>query len=310
MCCFSRPIQSVKATKIFARLSKQATQYIVYQMDYESAVENAMILPIPTRASANEDSVKFVDLHSYPDFFEDLELNFPSLQLLRTLSGALPPSDAADGAPLKVQKVGNFVASVVPKVEDFRRLDPQFSIAPEIWAKIPTYQDYSFVVFKLEQLKGRPHPMAFEFETRHQEKIFLPTVHIHDGQVHDREEFDHVLYCQHPKLDAGANEYTNEIDLNTGWTRSKAVAASTVNIEETQNIVEGNQLIHRQRMRGLRANQDIEVSLAKLPAARKSSLLKNPNQWIPSLIGVTALVGAASLSWIIKRRNERAGSQN
>jgi hypothetical protein len=80
--------------------------------------------------------------------------------------------------------VGNFVASVVPTVEDFRRLDPQFSISPEIWGKIPDYQDYSFVVFQLEELKGRPHPMAFEFETRHQENLFFPTVHIHDGEVH------------------------------------------------------------------------------------------------------------------------------
>lgn len=41
-----------------------------------------------------------------------------------------------------------------------------------------------------------PHPMAFTFPTRWPDGTFFPTVHIHDGQVHQTEEFDHALYTQ------------------------------------------------------------------------------------------------------------------
>ena len=37
--------------------------------------------------------------------------------------------------------------------------------------------------------------MAFDFP-RAAKKLFFPTVHIHDGKVHDKADFDHALYCQ------------------------------------------------------------------------------------------------------------------
>jgi hypothetical protein len=42
------------------------------------------------------------------------------------------------------------------------------------------------------------HPMAFAFPTRHPDRLFFPTVHVHDGKVHTAAEFDHQLYCQAP----------------------------------------------------------------------------------------------------------------
>jgi hypothetical protein len=46
------------------------------------------------------------------------------------------------------------------------------------------------------------HPMAFSFPSRFPNGIFFPTVHIHDGEVHPTEMFDHALYIQshHEKL--------------------------------------------------------------------------------------------------------------
>jgi len=172
MCCFSGSVESVTNTQIFGRLSGKETQFVVYQMQYESKVKTAMILPIPTAANATEDSVKFFDLKQYDRFFADLHRAFPPLTPPPTMSRAVD-SKAAKPAMLKVQEVGDFVASVVPSVGDFSRLDPMFSISPETWAKIPIYNDYSFVVFQLEKLEGRPHPMAFEFKTRHSDKIFF-----------------------------------------------------------------------------------------------------------------------------------------
>ena len=33
------------------------------------------------------------------------------------------------------------------------------------------------------------HPMAFEFPTRHPDKLFFPTNHVHDGALHDKAVF-------------------------------------------------------------------------------------------------------------------------
>ena len=299
MCCFSGSVESVTNTQIFGRLSGKETQFVVYQMQYESKVKTAMILPIPTAANATEDSVKFFDLKQYDRFFADLHRAFPPLTPPPTMSRAVD-SKAAEPAMLKVQEVGDFVASVVPSVGDFSRLDPMFSISPETWAKIPIYNDYSFVVFQLEKLEGRPHPMAFEFKTRHSDKIFFPTVHIHDGEVHSMEEFDHTLLCQHAGFDNVVGSYTSKMDLQTGWTRSKSVAGKTVDLQKTVGIVAGDLLLHRKYVRGKQPNEDVFANVFGNPLTLQRS-------WTRYLVSLSPIVGvgALSIAWIVHRRNQR-----
>ena len=93
-------------------------------------------------------------------------------------------------------EVGSFVASFVPTVKDFSRLDEQFRLPDGTWDKLPAYKDYGFAVFKLKKGEQKVHPMAFEFPRADKTRLFFPTVHIHDGKVHDQAGFDHVLYCQ------------------------------------------------------------------------------------------------------------------
>lgn len=38
--------------------------------------------------------------------------------------------------------------------------------------------------------------MAFSFPSARAGHLFFPTMHIHDGEVHEKEDFDHTLYCQ------------------------------------------------------------------------------------------------------------------
>jgi len=97
-----------------------------------------------------------------------------------------------------VQVVGAFVASFVPTLADFARLDPRFRIPPGTVDRVPGYSDYGFVVFQLGATKqrSRVHPMAFEFSTRDPEHLFFPLLHVHDGQLHPEAAFDHVLYAQ------------------------------------------------------------------------------------------------------------------
>lgn len=47
MCCFSKNVESVSATRIFARMMSPGHQGLAYQMNFSSAEDMAMILPIP-----------------------------------------------------------------------------------------------------------------------------------------------------------------------------------------------------------------------------------------------------------------------
>ncbi|MBL8891750.1 MAG: hypothetical protein JNL67_17350 [Planctomycetaceae bacterium] len=290
-------MESVTKTNIFGRLSGNRSQFLVYEMQFKSREPNAMILPIPTAMNPNEESVRFFNLEDYPAFFADIARGFPSLVPPPIMSRGLANSA---GRQLQVQKVGAFVASVVPTVEDFNRLDPQFSIAPKTWAKLPNYNDYSFVVFQLDELEGRPHPMAFEFQTRHTEEIFFPTVHIHDGEVHDEEDFDHQLYLQFPSWDEVVGQYTNMADEATQWVRSQDVAQKTVKIEKAQGIVAANQLLHRRTIVGQQRNEDTLAAVHKKTSNRPLSgrMLGQPASWLGALMGVGAM------AWLLNRRTQ------
>src|SRR3954454_8663973 len=122
MCCFSKPVDVVADTNIFARAAKDGRQFLVYSMQFKAGDDLAMILPIPTPKNSAEDAVKFINLEKYENFFDDLRKGFP------------PPrgkGDTKDDAPslaaggLKVVEVGKFVASFVPAIKDFARLDKQ-----------------------------------------------------------------------------------------------------------------------------------------------------------------------------------------
>jgi hypothetical protein len=70
MCIFSLPVLTVGDTRIFARFSGSGTQFLAYQMTYESEEENAMILPIPVRQGSSENSVRFISLEKCDNFFD------------------------------------------------------------------------------------------------------------------------------------------------------------------------------------------------------------------------------------------------
>jgi hypothetical protein len=99
---------------------------------------------------------------------------------------------------LEVHQVGDFVASFVPSPADFVHLDRQFRIQRGILERLPQYADWGFAVFQLAQTNGtqRVHPMGLEFWTRYPDRLFFPTLHIHDGEIHADAEFSHTLYAQ------------------------------------------------------------------------------------------------------------------
>jgi hypothetical protein len=313
MCCFAQPVDSVSDTKIFARLLEGGWQYLVYQMSFKSPTANAMVLPLPVQLPATDDqTLEFISLKDYEDFFSDLDQGFPS-----EYKGFPPPAAEVDSAAagaltLEVHEVGDFVASFVPSIADFTRLDEQFRIPKESWDQIPGYGNYGFAVFQLKSLAGTPHPMAFKFRSRlgsgGDRQIFFPTVHIHDGEVHQREEFDHTLYLQAPEFDAACGRYNAtpqpRPDATTKHVRSKWPAKEFCNIDKSLGIVDAEGLVHRLGMHGQLANTDVLASLS-LPAASQGLW------YLPAGAGAVAgIAGVVGLKWFFDRRDKVARETN
>lgn len=194
MCCFSRRIESVSNTNIFARSFSSERQALVYNMVLDAGEELAMILPIPVRPHSGEKAVRFVSLEAYPNVFGDMEKGFPKEEHVK---GPLPRGlSKAHADSLEVVEVGSFEASFVPTIQDFDRLSERFRLPTGTWDQLPAYKDYGFAVFKLKPGAKIIHPMAFDFPRADPYRLFFPTVHIHDGKVHNTALFDHALYCQ------------------------------------------------------------------------------------------------------------------
>ena len=249
MCCFSRAVQSVSNTAIFARDFDNARQLLVYSMQVRAKEALAMILPLPVPAGSKESAVTFLDLHAYENFFVDLKSGFPEPipQGAPRRAGVARSRGISDALP--VVTVGSFEASFVPTLADFARLDPRFQLPPGVWSRLPQYKSYGFAVFKLKN-PGQPlHPMAFSFPKATPGKLFFPTVHIHDGQVKPTAHFDHQLYAQ------VGTAYSRLTD----WRESEQVASSFTDISRCQGILDPSAHVYLKQMNGMLKNEDVVV---------------------------------------------------
>jgi hypothetical protein len=258
MCCFSQPIKHVSGTRIFARSAPSGFQFLVYSMSLAAAGDLAMLLPLPVPKRPPDDAVRFLNLEGYPDFFDNLEAPF-----LPPTTRAASLDLAAPTVPLKVHDVGAFEASFVPSLADFTRLDVRFRLPESTWGKLPAYRDYGFAVFKLKSARssflrrlfgGAPdrafHPMAFTFPRRDPTTLFFPTLHIHDGEAHERAHFDHVLYCQADRQIEGAL---------SNWRSSTTAAHVFARVDEALGILDRDAPVWRLGLVGMRKNEDLVV---------------------------------------------------
>ncbi len=250
MCCFSRPVQRVARTRIFARPTYAGRQVVVYAMELTAAEPLAMILPVPVKAGGDPKEFKFINLEAYPEFFADLDRGFPVPPPPAAL--AFANSYPSRAAKLEVVSVGAFEASFVPALADFDRLDARFRIDAGIWRKLPGYDRMGFAVFKLKAGKQHVHPMCFAFPRADVSKLFFPTLHLHDGQIHERESFDHELYAQ------GNGEQMPDV-LN--WEESRGWAGQFMKTERTAGILHNDGHVYRRRLQGDLPNQDTYIEL-------------------------------------------------
>jgi hypothetical protein len=255
MCCFSRPVTHVANTRLFARRLPSGRQALVYQMVVETATPTAMILPlpvaVPTPETGENASVRFHSLKEYPNFFSDMARLFLPPNAPMAGAGGMGGGGMAGAmaSRLEVHEVGDYVASFVPTISAFSRLDPQFVLGPEVWSKMPWYADYGFAVFQLkvtEKKRAQVHPIAFDFTTRFLDRLFFPTVHIHHGVVPPREEFDHALYFQSERP-GGSYE------------RARRKADGIVKAEKTRGLFDPMLPTFRWRLHDVLPNRDMWI---------------------------------------------------
>ena len=147
-----------------------------------------------------------------------------------------------------MEEVGDFEASFVPSPKDFSRLDERFRLPDKTWESLSGYKDFGFVVCKLK--KGNlklTHPMAFEFPRRDPKKLFFPTVQIHDGAVHPKAEFSHLLLCQ--KMDQDTFSVTH-------WRESPKLPGKEIKSDKDGGLVDPARHVYRLELTGERENVD------------------------------------------------------
>ena len=253
MCCFSRSVQSVSDTNIFARDDQGVDQFLVYSMRFSAKEDLSMVLPLPVPQGTQEDAVRFINLEKYPSFFKDMESGFPAPPVPR--GAPLIAMGALESVRLKVVEVGGFEASFVPTLADFDRLDERFRLPAGTWERIPAYRDFGFAVFKLRKEAHSVHPMAFRFPRREPKRLFFPTVHIHDGEVHREANFDHSLYCQ-----PGLNAQDRFDKARPGsWQETMREASTFMKTQLAQGIVNPAERCYRLKLNGVRKNADTRV---------------------------------------------------
>ncbi len=202
MCCFSvatpvgllarlftRPVR-VSRTRILARMVDERRQRLAYGMDLQTDQELAMVLPLPVVRGSGDDAVRFLDLSETPRMFDELDELF---ELTQVASKGGFPLRLERQKTLVVHEVGSFVASYVPTRADFDRLDLRFRLPAVLFDAVAHYADYGFAVFQLRPGNVTVHPMGLELPTRSPDKLFFPTVHVHDGRFHATARFDHAL---------------------------------------------------------------------------------------------------------------------
>lgn len=188
MCIMASPVKSVSGTKIFVGADSTASrQLTIYSMSVQlQGSQNAMILPVPI-SMESADSIEMGDMTQNPDFFDPLTEAFEE----RSRSMAMNSKGI-----LSVQKVGSYDVSIVPSVEDVKRLSASFKLSSDtenvLRAHCPL--GYAFVVAQLNQ-SGPFHPLAYTAPLIGR-RLFIPTRHAHGEAPGEKPSWDHQIFYQ------------------------------------------------------------------------------------------------------------------
>ena len=209
-----------------------------------------MVLPVPVRPGGGDRGLRFIDLSHRPTMFDDLAGLFEDTDVAHA-------RDLVARERLAVFKVGSFIATYVPTLADFTRVDRRFHLPRVLFASVPAYQEWAFAVFQLAPGATSVHPMGIRFATREPERMYVPTVHLHDGRWRDEALFDHTLYYQHPDVRELGGAFGND--------RVSGVLPS----HSYGRLLDPHQPVVRRTITGIQQNRDTWI-----PIGRPKELLR------------------------------------
>lgn len=181
MCIFARSVASVGNTRILVAALGGQRQLTVYENKVHSTGRNAMILPVP------KGTVDLIDMTRYPggDIFKHCESMFPQRKDFYFGGGFGVTGQAASFSmpPLPVVRSGGYMCSIVPSIDDMKRIDTRvFTLPPDIEKVLQSNYpaDYfSFIVCLFDGSVGEMKPIAYAHSTLANGVLFIPTRHEH-----------------------------------------------------------------------------------------------------------------------------------
>ena len=203
MCIITQTVHDVSKTRIYTSLNKAGThQVLVYQNFVDTPSKtNTMILPVP-----NPDSLTFINMEEYPEFFEDCQRCFKQRRdheyLMRSCALSSSYTDT-----LPVYNLGSYNLSVAKTWQDLNRVNRDMFSFPEDLAELLRRKydsHFGFLVCRLRQGAHTYHPLAYIHEKDPCRLLFVPTFHYH---VHSHShtvdaDWDHTIYSSGTDLDS------------------------------------------------------------------------------------------------------------
>jgi hypothetical protein len=306
MCIFDGNIDNVSGTKIFTSIvypakliSKNVNgmtkgykmpvgnplQMVIYSnnvqiayMDKYTDVDvpgiripsTAMILPFPLIKGENR--VKILDMSKYENFFDDIDMVFPTLKnsgfrgMLSTNDGELP-----------VQHIGNYKASIVPNLNSFDKLQyNEFNLKPDVKELLRKYYSngYGFMVCILNKKSSREsqfHPFAYVHEIRSDGRIFIPTRHYHKKTVSNPYSRYH-----NPVDEINTNHDDNDNNDNDEVSEVSNYIYGTLMIDDKWMKLTSKKHDLQSYREKTEIDWDHEIYVVNFPRLLKNSLLQKP----------------------------------
>lgn len=189
MCIFALPVSSVSNTKILvAAVPGGRQQLTVYENKVHCIGRNAMILPVPigSEGSFGGSEVQLIDMSKYPgDIFKDCEDMFPKHIGGGGFGSAGGFSFGGTKGTLAVVRSGGYLCSIVPSVEDMKRINSTvFTLPSAIEELLRTNYGtgFSFIVCLFDRPLDKIHPIAYLHSMLPNGTMFIPTRHEHGMQ--------------------------------------------------------------------------------------------------------------------------------
>ncbi len=246
---FSTPVRVASTINFFARASADH-QFLACNFRYEAATPVTLILPLPTPPDAPANSVRFINLSGYDDFFRDMRRGFPDL------TSETSKQSFTDRLREKVRDWLDLDTTQIefaffPNRSVLAEMREHWPVSDAVWTALEPYATCGLVGLKLEAGANRLPPIAFEFPRRNRTELTFPTAHNlpHASATTIRQ----ALYAQ-------TSNRSPEWRLSTGADDDRPLRARDfVKVERTLGLIKPNQPIVSQRLSGASDNIDVRL---------------------------------------------------